>query len=207
MLEIYWYGINFGYNFGFFSEQSYTGNSQLNHFLNHWNTFSSNIKDLVDKLMHFSFLVLYTFYTSFPPVSLPYSILGVLGVSVLGRGGRGRRGCPYRSDTLASTLPWWSRSSVGPVGGRVAVVGSLLGLGSRGWGAQSGVQLAQGAVPPLAVLFERLRLHHLTTVAAHHQVEVVVARVQAEDGHVCEESGKECVKRKEKKTWTLAYKK
>lgn len=70
------------------------------------------------------------------------------------------------------------------------MVGPLLGLGSRSGRAQSGIQLGQRAMSPLAVLFKRLRLHYLTTVAAHHQVEVIVAGVKAKDGHVCEESGK-----------------
>lgn len=44
-----------------------------------------------------------------------------------------------------------------------------------------GVELADGAVPPLAVLLKRLRLHHLATVAAHHQEKVVVRRAVAVD--------------------------
>lgn len=71
------------------------------------------------------------------------------------------------------------------------MVGPLLGLGCRGGRAQSGVQLGHGAMSPLAVLFESLRLHHLATMAAHHQVEVIMARVEAKDGHVCEESGEQ----------------
>lgn len=70
------------------------------------------------------------------------------------------------------------------MGRRVAVVGSRLGLGCRRRRAQSGVQLGQRAMSPLAVLFECLRLHYLATVAAHHQVEVIMAGVQAKDGHV-----------------------
>lgn len=64
------------------------------------------------------------------------------------------------------------------------MVGSLLGLGCRSGRAQSGVELGQGPVPALAVLFKRLRLHHLTTVAAHHQVKVIMAGVEPKDGHV-----------------------
>lgn len=64
------------------------------------------------------------------------------------------------------------------------MVGSLLGRRCGGWGTQAGVELGQRPVSPLAVLLEGLRLHHLTTVAAHHQVEVIVTGVQAEDGHV-----------------------
>lgn len=36
-----------------------------------------------------------------------------------------------------------------------------------------------------AVLLEGLRLHHLAAVVANHQVELVVRRAVAEDGHVC----------------------
>lgn len=57
------------------------------------------------------------------------------------------------------------------------MVGPLLGLGRWGGRAQSGVELGHRAMPPLAVLFESLRLHHLAAVAADHQVEVIVARV------------------------------
>ena len=70
------------------------------------------------------------------------------------------------------------------------MVGPLLGLGSRGGRAQSGIQLGQRAMSPLAVLFKSLRLHYLATMATHHQVEVIMARVEAKNGHVCEESGK-----------------
>lgn len=66
------------------------------------------------------------------------------------------------------------------------MVGPLLGLGCRGGRAQPGVQLGQRAMSPFAVLFERLRLHYLSTMAAHHQVEVIMARVEAKDGHVWE---------------------
>lgn len=66
-------------------------------------------------------------------------------------------------------------------------MGSLLGLGCRGWRAQSGIQLGQRAVSPLAVLFECLRLYYLATMAAHDQVEVIMARVEAKDRHVYEE--------------------
>lgn len=77
------------------------------------------------------------------------------------------------------------------MGRRVAVVGSRLGLGCRRRRAQSGVQLGQRAMSPLAVLFECLRLHYLATVAAHHQVEVIMAGVQAKDGHVWGERGEQ----------------
>lgn len=70
-------------------------------------------------------------------------------------------------------------------------MGPLLGLRCRGRRAESGVQLGQRAVSPLAVLFKRLWLHYLATMAAHHQVEVIVARIQAKDGHVWGESGEE----------------
>lgn len=63
------------------------------------------------------------------------------------------------------------------------MVGSLVLEGRRGR-AQLAVELGQGPVSPLAVLLKGLRLHHLATVAANHQVEVIVARVQAKDGHV-----------------------
>lgn len=71
------------------------------------------------------------------------------------------------------------------------MVGPLLGLWCRGGRAQSGVQLGQRAVSPLAVLFKCLRLHYLATMAAHHQVKVIMARVEAKDGHVWEERGQE----------------
>lgn len=77
------------------------------------------------------------------------------------------------------------------MGRRVTVVGSLLGLGCRGGRAQSGVQLGQRAMSPLAMLFECLRLHYLSTMAAHNQVEVIVARVEAKDGHVWKEMGED----------------
>lgn len=77
------------------------------------------------------------------------------------------------------------------------MVGPLLGLGCRGGRAQSGVQLGQGAVSPLAVLFKCLWLHYLATMAAHHQVEVIMARVEAKDGHICEEKGGRGVMRRE----------
>lgn len=125
--------------------------------------------------------------TTFSPARLlPYSILGGLGVSVLGGSGRRRRGRPWLHGRLAAALPRRRRASVGPVGRGMAVVGPRLGSG--GGGAQSGVQLGQGGVSPLAVLFKRLRLHHLAAVAAHHQVEVVMAGVEAKDGHVFQES-------------------
>lgn len=50
------------------------------------------------------------------------------------------------------------------------------------------MQLGEGAVPALTVLFKRLRLHDLTAMAAHHQEEVIVTGVEAKDGHVCRES-------------------
>lgn len=125
--------------------------------------------------------------TTFSPARLlPYSILGGLGVSVLGGSGRRRWGRPWLHGRLAAALPRRRRASVGPVGRGMAVVGPRLGSG--GGGAQSGVQLGQGGVSPLAVLFKRLRLHHLAAVAAHHQVEVVMAGVEAKDGHVFQES-------------------
>lgn len=62
----------------------------------------------------------------------------------------------------------------------------LLRLAAGRGRAQPGVEFGQGAVSSLAVLLEGLRLHHLSAVAAHHQVEVIVAGVQAEDGHVFE---------------------
>ena len=71
------------------------------------------------------------------------------------------------------------------------MVGPLLGLGCRGGRAQSSVQLGNRAMSPLAVLFESLRLHYLSTMAAHHQVEVVMARIKTKDGHVWEESREE----------------
>ncbi len=71
------------------------------------------------------------------------------------------------------------------------MVGPLLGLGCRGGRAQPGVQLGQRAMSPFAVLFERLWLHYLATMAAHHQVEVIMARVEAKDGHVWQERGEE----------------
>lgn len=64
------------------------------------------------------------------------------------------------------------------------MVGSLLGLGCRGGRAQSGIQLGQGPVSALAVFFKRLWLHYLTTVAAHHQVKVIMAGIKPKDGHV-----------------------
>ena len=67
------------------------------------------------------------------------------------------------------------------MGRRMAVVGPLLGLGCRGGRAQPGIELGQRAVPSLTVLFERLRLYYLATVAAHHQVEVIMAGVEAKD--------------------------
>lgn len=71
------------------------------------------------------------------------------------------------------------------------MVGPLLGLGRVGGGAYSSVQLGHRTVSALAVLLERLRLHYLSTVAAHHQVEVIMARVKPEDGHVWEERRQE----------------
>lgn len=68
----------------------------------------------------------------------------------------------------------------------MSVVRPLLGQRGRGGGAEAGVQFGHGAVSPLTVLLKRLWLHHLPAVAAHHQVEVVVAWVEAEDRHVCE---------------------
>lgn len=50
------------------------------------------------------------------------------------------------------------------------------------------MQLGEGTVSALTVLLKRLRLHNLTTMAAHHQEEVIVAGVEAKDGHVCRES-------------------
>lgn len=62
------------------------------------------------------------------------------------------------------------------------MAGALLGCW-RG-GAEGGVQFAQGAVSPLTMLLKGLGLDHLATVATHHQVEVILARVVAEDRHV-----------------------
>lgn len=64
------------------------------------------------------------------------------------------------------------------------MVWPLLRLGCGGGRAQAGVQLGQRAMSPLAVLFKSLRLHYLATMAAHYQVEVIVAGVEAKDGHV-----------------------
>lgn len=61
------------------------------------------------------------------------------------------------------------------------MVGPLLWLGYRVGRAQSGIQLSQRAVSPLAVLFKSLWLHYLATMAAHHQIEVIMARVEAKD--------------------------
>ena len=66
------------------------------------------------------------------------------------------------------------------------MVGPLLGLGCRSWGAQSGIKLGHRAMSPLTVLFKSLRLHHLATMAAHHQEEVIMAGVKTKDGHVWE---------------------
>lgn len=58
-----------------------------------------------------------------------------------------------------------------------------------GWwrGAHVCIELPHRAVPPLTVLLKRLRLHHLTAVATHHQVKVVVSRVVTEDWHICQD--------------------
>lgn len=74
-----------------------------------------------------------------------------------------------------------------PVTGRGLVqrLGSrtMLLLGVRG--TRPCARLAEGTVPPLAVRLKRLGLHHLATVAAHNQVEVVVRRAVAVYLHVC----------------------
>lgn len=64
------------------------------------------------------------------------------------------------------------------------MVGSLR-LKCRRGGAQSTIQLGQSSVSPFAVLFKCLGLHHLATMAAYHQVKVIVARIETKDGHVC----------------------
>lgn len=70
--------------------------------------------------------------------------------------------------------------------------GALLRLGGRGGRAQPSMELGQWSMPPLTVLLKGLWLHHLATMTAHHQEEVIVAWVQAKDGHVWrEETGGE----------------
>lgn len=95
------------------------------------------------------------------------------------RGGRLRRR-PQGHDILVPATPRGCS-----MGGRgVSMAGSLL-LRWRWGGAKVCIELTQRAVSPFAMLFERLRLHHLTAVATHHQVEVIVPRIMTKDGHIC----------------------
>ena len=52
-----------------------------------------------------------------------------------------------------------------------------------GWrrGAEASVEFAQVSVSPLTVLLKGLGLDHLATVAAHHQVEIVLTRIVAKN--------------------------
>lgn len=97
------------------------------------------------------------------------------------RRSRGRlRRRPRGPDILVPATPRGAS-----VGGRgVSVTRSLL-LRWRWGGAEVCIELTQRAMSPLAMLFECLRLHHLTAVATHHQEEVIVPRIMTEDGHIC----------------------
>ncbi len=66
----------------------------------------------------------------------------------------------------------------------VSMTGPLL-LRWRWGGAEVCIELTQRAVSPLAMLLERLRLHHLTAVTANHQIEVIMPGIMTEDGHIC----------------------
>lgn len=95
------------------------------------------------------------------------------------RGGRLRRR-PRGPYILVPPTP-----GRGSVGGRSVTVAGFGLLRWRWGGAQVCIVLTQRAVSPLAMLLERLRLHHLTAVATHDQVEIIVSGKVTEDGHVC----------------------
>ncbi len=72
-------------------------------------------------------------------------------------------------------------SGGGKIWSRAARARALLWSQSR----RLATHLGERPVPPLAVLLKGLRLHHLPTVAAHHQIDVVVRRAVAIRVHIC----------------------
>lgn len=84
----------------------------------------------------------------------------------------------FRGDTAVCAGGASQCASTAPKTALTSRVCERRGAGIAGWG------LAAGAVSSLVMCLEGLGFHYLTAMAAHDQVEVILCRTLAEDGHV-----------------------